>query len=296
MSLSLLPVAIGGGLVTASILSLSALGFNLTVAVSNVWNVGFVAFMTVGEFVGLWADQWSHSLVVAALVAAVAAGGLGLVLYAIILPFQRRRVQTFVLALVTFAFATVVDSGIAGIVGEQQHALNVSSGLRAGVSFLGLGLTVVEVITIGLTAALVIAFDALLRWTKLGREIRAIADDEGLARTAGVNVTRISGLVWFLAGVLGSVAGIMLAVAEASFSANTATQGYFVLLIAAAILGGAGKPYGAVAGALIIGMVVNVTSIWINPQLTPLIGFGALILVVIFRPTGILGGRTALRA
>ena len=82
------------------------------------------------------------------------------------------------------------------------------------------------------------------------------------------------------AAVTVSASGLMLAVAEASFSANTATQGYFVLLIAAAILGGPGKPYGAVAGALIIGMVVNVTSIWINPQLTTLIGFGARVLVV----------------
>lgn len=282
-------LAVGFGLVTASVLAVSALGFNLDVAVSGVLNIGFIAFMLIGQFAALVVSENGGGLLWGGVAACGTGAIAGYVLYeGVLVWFKRRGARPFILVLVTFAISTIVISAATMGFGTGQFSYAISAGLKSAVHPFGMTLTTAQGIVILLSAVIVVLVDVALRYTSLGRDVRAISDDEGLAMAHGVKVRRVTDLVWAVSGALGGLAGMLLALNEVTFSTVT-DQVYFVLIIAAGFLGGPGKPYGAAVGALLVGLADAIAGVWVSPQLTPLIAFGLLIAVILFRPLGVLG-------
>lgn len=287
--MSIYVAAIGFGLVSASILAVSALGFNLTFAVSRTLNVGFIAFMLLGQFAAYEFQRATGDLWLGILLAACVSGALGFLLFeGVVRPLSKGEGEPFVLVLILLSFYTLIASVLDAVFGSGERALLVPAALQRPVHIGDMLFTVSQIIVMGCAFGLVLIIDAILRVTTAGRDIRAISDDPALARTKGVPVRTVSLAVWAISGALGGAAGAFLAVVQQSFSV-TATGTYFVLITAAAFVGGAGKAYGALVGALVVGVVTQVAAIQVQSSLSPLIAFGVLVGVVLFRPGGVLG-------
>lgn len=124
--------------------------------------------------------------------------------------------------------------------------------------------------------------------TRRGRATRAVSDNRALAAASGIKVDSIIRLVWVLAAALAAIGGILLALYE-NGTAFDAGARLLLLMFAAVTLGGLGHPFGALVGSLIIGIVAEVSTVWLAPDLKIAVALGILIVVLLVRPQGILG-------
>jgi branched-chain amino acid transport system permease protein/neutral amino acid transport system permease protein len=123
--------------------------------------------------------------------------------------------------------------------------------------------------------------------TRLGKAMRATATNPGLARSCGVATDRVIDAAWLLSGALCGIAGVALVLNTATFTEGTGAS-FLVPIIAAAVLGGIGQPYGAMLGAVTIGLATEVSAALINPAYKGVVAFAILIVVLLVRPQGIL--------
>jgi neutral amino acid transport system permease protein len=139
---------------------------------------------------------------------------------------------------------------------------------------------------IALAVLAMLSIHVMLNYTKFGKAQRAVADNKDLARVTGISVARVVTITWLIAGSMAGVAGFVLGM---TVGAITPTLGFNFLLtvFAAVIIGGLGKPYGAMAGALIIGLATEVSALYVNPDYSTLLAFVILLLALAFRPQGL---------
>jgi branched-subunit amino acid ABC-type transport system permease component len=131
----------------------------------------------------------------------------------------------------------------------------------------------------------------LLRYTKLGKAMRATAANRQLARNCGIRTGQVITVTWALTGALCGLAGTVFAIDIGSFG-PTSTDIFVVLILAAVFLGGPGQAYGAMLGALLIGLATEVSAAYITPDYKYVIAFVVLLAVLAVRPSGLLGART----
>jgi branched-chain amino acid transport system permease protein len=143
---------------------------------------------------------------------------------------------------------------------------------------------------IAVTVILVLALYLFLTRTKMGKAMRATSDNLELARVSGIDTERVIWWTWAIGATLAATAGVLLAVFQAQIYPIMGWR-FLIPLFAAVILGGIGSPYGALAGALIIGVTSEISTQWLNPSYKPAIAFGIMILALLFRPRGLFGVR-----
>ena len=153
----------------------------------------------------------------------------------------------------------------------------------------GLAVTDNEIALLVVSVVLMAGVHLLLQRTKLGKAMRAMADNKDLARVTGIPTERVVRLTWILGGGLAGVGGYLLVLESGTISFNF---GWILLLLifAAVIVGGIGSIYGAMAGGILIGLVDSLALIWLPSGLTRAAAFAVLIVVLLLRPSGIFGG------
>ena len=281
--------SVGFGLITAAVLAIASVAFTLQFAVTDVLNLAFAAIMTAGAFVAYWINQLGASVWVGLIVAMAACSALSvflnLVVYA---PFQRRGSSPITIVIVSLGMALIIEFGVQAIVG----GVNVSYAMGQGATYKlgGLILTTVQLVLIGISVVVMVAVYALLRYTKLGKSMRATAANRSLARNCGIRTSRVITSTWALTGALGGLAGTVFAIDIGSFG-PTSTDLFVVLILAAVFLGGPGHAYGAMLGALLIGLATEVSAAYIQPDYKYVIAFVALLAILALRPSGLLGAR-----
>ena len=215
----------------------------------------------------------------------------GLVLGALIERTVIRPVETKppLNAVVVTIGVLVFLEGVAGIIyGGQYRSFPAAfsiTGLHAGSLALGISLNDCFVAGAVLVAALGLA--VLFRYTPAGLRLRAAAFNAYASRLLGVRVGRVLTLGWALAGLIGALAGVL--VSPATFLYPASMDSIFVLGFTAAVIGGLDSPVGAVAGGLILGVALNYVGGYLGPNLEPIFGLAALILVLMVRPSGLFG-------
>lgn len=137
--------------------------------------------------------------------------------------------------------------------------------------------------------ACMLAIHLLLKYTLLGKMMRAASDNEVLARVSGVNTQRIVRLTWFISSAIAGLAGVLLAVTQVSIRPIMGWS-FLLVIFAATLLGGIGSPYGAMLGAIIVGLGLELGTTYIAADYTFAFAFAILVLVLLFRPQGIMGG------
>jgi branched-chain amino acid transport system permease protein len=142
-----------------------------------------------------------------------------------------------------------------------------------------------------LGVTLMIGVHVLLQTSKLGKAMRAMADNKDLARVTGIPTDRVVQFTWILGGSLTGVAGYTWVLWRGTFGWFDGWL-FLLLVFAAVILGGIGSIYGAMAGGLIIGLTHDLSTIFIPPALQKAAAFALMIVVLVVRPSGLFGGRT----
>jgi branched-subunit amino acid ABC-type transport system permease component len=186
---------------------------------------------------------------------------------------------------VTIAVSLIVQNGLQAIWGSSFFSLKFSPGKSHHVSSMVFTSSQLGIMGIAVGAMLVIY--AMLRFTKLGKAMRATASDPVLARSCGIATDRVIDVAWLISGALCGVAGVALAMNVTSFTSTTGGQ-FLIAIVAAAVLGGVGQPYGAMLGALTIGISSEVAAGLIAPSYKQVVAFAVLVLVLLVRPQGIL--------
>ena len=200
-------------------------------------------------------------------------------------PMRARRAGLLQLLLTSIGLALVIRSAIQWFWSTDVRLLDVNT--TATVSLLGLRIGRMQLIVIAIGFVVIIAIGLMLRQTLLGKRMRALADDLDLAETAGVNTRRVIIYTWVFAGSLAGLAGVL----DASVTALSPNFGFDLLLpiFAAVILGGIGDAYGALAGGMLLGLVTEWSTLFIDAKWKIGFGFVALIVALIVRPQGIFG-------
>jgi branched-chain amino acid transport system permease protein/neutral amino acid transport system permease protein len=281
--------SLGFGLVTASVLAIASVGFTLQFGVTDVLNLAYGAIMIAGAFVAYVVNQAGLSVWIG-LLAAVAVCSVGSVLLnsGVYTPFQRRGTAPITMVIVSLGMTLIIEFGVQALAGGTSVSYTMGNGatLQAG----GLTLTVVQIVVIALSALVMVGVHALLRYSKLGKAMRATAANKTLARNCGIRTGRVITITWALTGGLCGLAGVVFAIDAGSFNA-TSTDLFLVLILAAVFLGGPGQAYGAMLGAVVIGIATEVSAAYITADYKYVIAFVALLVMLGVRPTGLLGAR-----
>jgi branched-subunit amino acid ABC-type transport system permease component len=287
---SLLLASMGFGLVTAAVLALAAVGFTMQFAVTDVLNLAYSGVMIVAAYVAYAANQAGLSVWLGLVLAAVAGALLSVALNKFVYtPFQRRNTSGITLVIVSLGMTLILVFGLQSIVGGTNVSYTMAQG--PSIHLGALQLSVVELVIIALAVVTMLSVHGLLRYTRLGKAMRATAANRSLARNSGIRTDRVVTTTWAITGALCGVAGTVFAIDSGSFGA-TSTQLFLVLILAAVFLGGPGQPYGAMLGAVIIGLGTEVSAVYITPDYKDVVAFVLLFAMLAWRPSGLLGART----
>ena len=278
-------LALGFGLVTAAILALSAVGFTLQFGVSNIFNLAYGDVMTVAAFAAYAVNVDLHTSIWLAMAAGAVAGALLSVMINrfIYVPFLRRGTALFTMVMVSLAVATIVQNAIQAIAGAGFRSYTQPN--ESSIHIAGMIFTSTQLIIIGIAVAAMLALHLLLRHTRVGKAMRATSADAELARSCGISTGRVTTVAWALSGALCGLGGVALGLNLASFD-FTFGNAFLLVIVAAAVFGSVGQPYGAMVGALVIGVVSEEAAI-ISPSLKQVVAFAILVLILLIRPNGL---------
>jgi branched-subunit amino acid ABC-type transport system permease component len=281
-----LALYIGFGLVTASILCIGAVGFTLQFGISNLFNLAFGATMTAAAFVAYVCNAAGLNIWVSLALGSLAASLLSFLLNrGIYNPFKRRATSRFTMIMVTLGVGIIIQYGIEGIWGADNRSYNVLAGRSVHVA--GMLFTTTQLTVIAIAAVAAAAVHVVLRYTRLGKAMRAVAVNERLARNCGIPVKAVVDSTWLLSGALSGLAGVVL-VMDVQVLNSSSGNDFFILIIAATVLGGIGSASGAIVGSIIIGVVAEIAAGFINPEFKDISAFVILAAVLLLRPTGVI--------
>jgi branched-chain amino acid transport system permease protein/neutral amino acid transport system permease protein len=229
-------------------------------------------------------------MVAGALFGAVFSFLLNRVVYA---PFMRKGTANLGMVIVSLAVSLMISNLLLPIVGYYSVSYQEDAGklIRLG----SIVLTRDQIIVIGIAVVLMLAIHALLTYTRLGKAMRATAANPTLARNCGIPTQRVIDSVWLITGALCGLAGVVAALNADSFAIANGSA-FLITILAAAVLGGAGQPYGAMIGAVLIGLITELSAAAWSPEYKEVVAFGILVLVMVLRPQGLLAKRGALAA
>jgi branched-subunit amino acid ABC-type transport system permease component len=287
--MSVFIASIGFGLVTAAVLALASVGFTLQFAVTNVLNLAYGGVMIVAAYAAYVLNHAGVNIWLAA-IAGIAVGAVAsLVLNSVVYtPFQRRGASPIAMVIVALGMTLILTFGTQALAGPTNVSYAMSQGatLKAG----SIELTVVQLVIIALSVAVMLLVHALIRYTRLGKAMRATAANRSLARNSGIRTDRVVMSTWLISGALCGLAGVTFAINSGTFGA-TSTDVFLVLILAAVFLGGPGEAYGAMLGALVIGLATEVSASVIVSSYKDVVAFMILLAMLTVRPNGLLGAR-----
>jgi branched-chain amino acid transport system permease protein/neutral amino acid transport system permease protein len=281
--------SVGFGVVLASIIAIAAMGFTIQFGLTNVLNLSFGAVMTVAGFAAFLANRdgiggW-FGLLVGGLAGALLTLFLG---RGVFKAYARRGAKLFEMMMVTLGLSLIINYTVQALSHNNIYQYNVlqSTALHIG----SILITRTQVVIIVIAVVVLVSVQALLHLTKIGKALRAMAADPDLARACGIRTGRIVVLTWLLSGFLCGIAGVVYIINSQSIGYTTG-QLFLPLVIAAAILGGAGSLVGAALASLIMGIVTEAVSAFGGSAYSTVAGFAILILVLLSRPASVRGGQ-----
>lgn len=284
------------GLVLGSFYALVALGYTMIFGVIKLLNfahgdlymvggfVGFIILSAVSSFIG---GDW-FGVFVSMLLSMIAVGCLGVIIQRVAYQpmLNAPRLSILITAL---AVSLVLQNTVLTLTGGQYTAFRSDLGF-GGISIGDLFITHNQMVLVGMAAALMIGLELFVSRTQYGRAMRAVAIDKDMSQLMGINVPRIIGVTFFIGSGLAAAAGTM---AGAYYGSLWYFMGFFIGLKAftAAVIGGIGSIPGAMLGGLVLGLLESFgTQIpGIGSEWKDVFSFSVLILVLVFKPTGLLG-------
>ncbi|MHB1999991.1 MAG: branched-chain amino acid ABC transporter permease [Solirubrobacteraceae bacterium] len=281
------------GLVTGAILALGAIGVSLVYSILGVVNFAQGEYLTYGAYAAVVVNVlWGGNIVLAMVAAVVAIVALSVGLeYVFWRPMRRKRAGMFTMLISSFGLALTLRGLLYVVAGADSRTYRVNA-LRVFV-IAGIRISETELAAIVIACVSIGVLGIFLGRSRFGKAMRAVAEQPQLAAVAGIVTHRVILLTWVFVGVLAALAGVLEGLLISSFNEN---MGFSLLLpiFAATILGGLGNPYGALAGGLTIGVVMQLST-WsgfaggVSPVWEQVVAFVVLLAALLIRPYGILG-------
>jgi neutral amino acid transport system permease protein len=275
------------GLSLGAIYALGAVGLTLVYAILRLVNFAHGDFLTFGAYMAYLVNvTWGMPLILGIFFAMATTALLGIFLERVMWgPMRAKGAGVLQLILMSLGLALVIRYVIQYIWGTEIRALDVD--VTSTVNLLGLQIGQTKLIVIAIGVVVLLAIGLMLRYALLGKRMRALADNLELAETAGIDTSRVILWTWIFAGGLAGLAGVM----AAEVTDIRPELGFELLLpiFAAVVLGGIGDAFGALAAGLVLGVVIEWSTLLIDARWKTFIGFVILILALLIRPQGIFG-------
>lgn len=291
--------AIADGLLTGAIIALGAIGISLSLQILRFANFGhgdvltfgaygalvFTAVATAGASIGPVSFGWQF--LVAVVIAGLMGGGVAVVIDALVYSRLRERgAHRLTMIFASFGVALILRNLIVLLWGPDAHYY--SSELQIAVRILpNVRVLPDQIFVLGLALVMVVGLFYFLRATRVGMALRAMAESPTLADICGVETKRMIRFAWFVSGALAGSAGTFLGLTVQL----RPEMGFNLLLgiLTAAILGGSGSLFGAVAGGLFVGLAENLSVLVVPAGYKAAMPFVLLMLVLYLRPRGLFG-------
>ena len=275
------------GLSLGAIYALGAVGLTLVYGILKLVNFAHGDFLTFGAYMAYIVNvTWGQPLILAIFWAMVATALLGIFLEKVMWgPMRARGAGMLQLLLMAIGLALVIRYGIQFVWSTELRQLDVNRTETVKLLGLTIGRTNLIIIIVGFVT--LVGTGLMLRYSLLGKRMRALSDNLDLAETSGIDTSRVILWTWVFAAGFAGLAGVM---------AGAITQlqpelGFELLLpiFAAVVVGGIGNAYGALAGGILLGLVIEWSTLFVDARWKTAIGFVVLILVLMIRPQGIFG-------
>lgn len=270
------------------IIAMTAIGLSLVFGTTGLVNFAHGELVSFGAIVAWFfnATLGIHLLIALPIAIVVTAAVSGLIDMGLWRPLRRRGTSLVSMLVVSVGLSLLWRYAMLYQFGGRSRPYEQYA-IQAGLVFGPVRIAPKDIIMIVVSIVVLIAVGLMLQRTKIGKAMRAVADNRDLAASSGIDVQRVILFVWVLAGALATIGGVFLGLGEQV----TWDMGFTLLLLmfAGVILGGLGTAYGALVGSLVVGLFVQLWTLFFSPELKNVGAFIVLILVLLIRPQGILG-------
>ena len=277
------------GLNFGLMLALASIGLSLIYGTTGLANFAHAEFVTFGAVMALtFGVQLAFPLWIAFPLAIVLTGVLGWILdIGLWKPLRKKGLSVVQLMIVSIGLSLALRYVFLYFYGGGTYPLPDTG--SAKITLLGpIALSRTDMISMGISIAVLIAVAYWLLRTRTGKATRAISDNPSLASASGIDVDRVVRLIWVLGAALAGLSGILWAYFRPGIKWDMGWQ-ILLLVFAAVVLGGLGTAFGALIGSIIVGLMVEVSTLWLPSDLKYAGALTVLIVVLLFRPQGLLG-------
>ncbi|HUB97825.1 MAG TPA: branched-chain amino acid ABC transporter permease [Stellaceae bacterium] len=278
------------GIATGCVYALVAVGYSLIYRTTAVVNFAQGSYVMVGGFSTWWFFSVARlPYAVSILLGVLAATATGLLLWVlVVLPLWRRRSPSYVVLLATIIFGAIVSTAALIVLGPMPQTLPPWLPGFA-VDFQGNHIDGQYIIVAVATIAMMALFSAVLRYTTLGRAMRACAASRETSQLLGISLERVGAIAFAVTAMLGGLGGAMITPAQ--FTSADAGLAYGVFGFVAAVLGGFGSLPGALLGGLLLGIVNALVGRYVSSSYQTVISFAILLALLAVRPQGLIGSQ-----
>lgn len=281
---------VASGLRFGLVIALAAVGLSLLYGTTGLTNFAHGELVTFGAVATWYVNNAGVNLWLAVPVGVVLGGLFGALLEtSLFRPLRRRRMPVLSVMVVSIGLAFLLRYLISLVFGAGPRQYQQYAAQSPTVDLGPINVRPVDVIIVVTATLALVVVGVFLQRSRLGTAIRAVSDDVDLAASSGIDVQRVILTVWIMSGAMAGLAGVMLGATDTI----TWNMGQRVLLVmfAAVVLGGLGTAFGAMAGGLVVGIVSDVSTYWLDADLKIVVALAALVVVLLFRPQGIFGVR-----
>ncbi|KAB8332080.1 branched-chain amino acid ABC transporter permease [Scytonema tolypothrichoides VB-61278] len=275
------------GIALGSIIALASVGLTLTYGILRLSNFAHGDFLTLGAYLTLLVNSFGVNIWLSMAIAAIGTVAAMLLSEKLLWSHMRSiRATSTTLIIISIGLALFLRNGIILIWGGSNKTYDLP--VVPAMDILGVRVPQNQLLVLFLAVAAIVALHYILQNTKIGKAMRAVADDLDLARVSGINVDQVILWTWVIAGTMTSLGGSMYGL----IGAVRPNMGWFLILplFASVILGGIGNPYGAIAGAFIIGIAQETSTVLLGAQYKQGVALLLMILVLLVRPKGLFKG------
>ena len=283
------------GLVVGSIFAIAAVGISLLYSVLRLVNFAAGDFLTLGAFLTYFLSvtlelNFFFSIIVSMLAGMGISWFLELVLWR---NLRKNKAGTLALFLVATGVALMLRPIIQFLFGTETRKFNVD--ILKTYDFLGARIAHTQLLVLIFASSSILLIALFISKARIGKDMSAYANNPGLASVSGINVDRVVLATWLISGALGSLAGVFQGLVQGQFN-NNMGESLLLSFFAAVVLGTIGDAYGALAGGLFLGLIMELSQLniffgGVPSNYKPVIAFATLVLVLLFKPEGLFGYR-----
>ncbi len=281
------------GIISGSIYALVASGFSIIYNTNKFMHFAHGNMVLLGGYVFYSLVTSGVPLIIAGLVSACFLSILSVLMFRLVYSrLQSKNASNVILLVASIALLGLIQNVIQIIYGEQVKVIDLK-GSNESLEIAGVIITPVQIVILVVCIFLFVGLYFLLNKTNLGRSMKAVANNQELAKIIGINEKAVKELSFIIGSFIGGIAGSLIALEQSlapAHGVNLIVKGF-----TGAIIGGIEVVPASILGSYLLGIIENISIIYISSDFKITISFGLLFLFLIFKPSGLLGQKSSIK-